>query len=296
MLIEHAQRELAAEQRDTTRPCKICAAPSPRFDVLDFEKFVSHTPYTRPMSGVPVIYRRCPACGFIFTNFFDSFTPAQWTEHVYNDGYAGVDPEFAAIRPAIDAMAVQSYFADMRASAVGLDFGGGNGRTAALLRTAGWAFDCFDPFGTDELHVDRLGRYNLCTAFEVLEHLTDPAASLGTLLGKATDGPLIVLIGTALTDGQVTEAHRLSWHYAGPRNGHISLYSRRSLQLLAGRFGLDYSNVSPSTHIMSRGHDIDELARRLRWGRIRMAIRRTLSALPARRPGTPGTARPPQSA
>jgi Methyltransferase domain len=275
-LIVHAQSQLAVEQHEAWRPCKICGEPSRRFDMLDFEKFVSYAPYSRALSCVPVVYRRCDACGFIFTSFFDSFSPAQWSEHIYNDEYRVVDGEFEEIRPAVDAKVVQAYFGDLRSQAIGLDFGGGNGRTARLLRESGWTFDCFDPFGVDELKPDRVGRYNLCTAFEVLEHLPRPVDSISTLLQKASDGPLMFMIGTALTDGQVNEATRLAWFYAGPRNGHISLFSRRSLQWLAQRFGLEYSNVSPSTHILSRGHDPAMIVRRLRTGRMKMLVRRKI--------------------
>ena len=275
-LAAHAREQLAREQRDTFRPCKICGEQSHRFDMLDFEKFVSHTPYTRPMSLVPVVYRRCVGCGFIFTSFFDSFTPAQWSNYVYNEGYNEVDGEFLQIRPAVDAQAVQSYFGDLRTTAIGLDFGGGNGRTAELLRRAGWAFDCFDPFGANELKAERVGAYNFCTAFEVLEHLPNPVVALGQVLAHATSGPLIFMISTALTDAQVTEATRLNWFYAGPRNGHISLFSRRSLQLLAAQHRLDYSNLGRGTHIMSRGKDVSSMTSRLRFGRIRMAVRRRL--------------------
>ncbi len=276
-LAEYAVEQLALEQKARLRACKICRSPSSRFDMLDFEKFVSPTPFTRSLSCVPVIYWRCSQCRFIFTAFFDRFTPSLWSRHVYNDQYHVVDGEFAEIRPSLDAKAVQSYFPDLKDTAIGLDFGGGHGRTAQLLRDSGWTYDCHDPFGVDELQPERIGRYNLCTAFEVLEHLPDPVASLRTLLTNATPGPLILLVGTAVTDGSVSEATRLAWSYAGPRNGHISLFSRRSLEVLADQLGLLYTSCSPSTHALSRGHDPRALRRRLWRGRIRLLLRRKLS-------------------
>jgi Methyltransferase domain len=275
-LAAHARDQLVVEQNDTARACKICGGTAHRFDIVDFEKFVSHTPYTRPMSGVPVLYRKCQSCGFIFTSFFDTFTPAQWGEHVYNDEYKVVDGEFESIRPAYDAKAVRSYLGDLKAGAIGLDFGGGNGRTASLLRAAGWKFDCYDPFGLDDLKAERIGRYNLCTAFEVFEHLPEPSKTLAMVLEHTAPGPLLFMVGTALTDGHVTEANRLNWFYAGPRNGHISLFSRKALQLLAEQHGLELTSVAQCMHFMSRGHDPKALARRLKIGRVRLAIERRL--------------------
>jgi len=276
----HAAREAEREQREAECSCKICGALSVRFDMLDFERSVSATPFDRAPSVVPVVYRRCAACGFIFTRFFDAFTPADWAAHIYNDGYADVDPEFARVRPLVNAGVVDAYFKDLRSSAVGLDFGGGNGNTAAALRRAGWAYDCFDPFGANELREDRRGRYDLCSAFEVFEHLPDPAASLRMVLDVTTPGALAIVIGTWLNDAEANGRLRLAgWVYAGPRNGHISLYSRRSLELLATQVGLDFSSLNAKTHIMSRGHDTDALLRRLRWGRYRAAAARMLKRL-----------------
>ncbi len=47
----------------------------------------------------------------------------------------------------------------------------------------------------------------------------------------------IVIFSTLLSDGNVAERQRLTWWYASPRNGHISLYSRDSLEHLAARGG-----------------------------------------------------------
>jgi hypothetical protein len=91
------------------------------FDTLDFNR--SANAARRPAVGILVVYRRCGSCGFVFTRTFDDFVREDWTVHVYNDGYAKVDPEFAQARPLRNARAVQSYFAARRRSAVGLDFG-----------------------------------------------------------------------------------------------------------------------------------------------------------------------------
>jgi hypothetical protein len=44
----------------------------------------------------------------------------------------------------------------------------------------------------------------------------------------------------------------LSWWYVGPRNGHVSLYSRRALGLLFEKAGLRLVSFSELVHIAYR--------------------------------------------
>jgi hypothetical protein len=276
---------LQEEQGAAEVECKICLGGSTRFDLLDFERSATDSPHRAPPSGIPVIYRKCQKCGFIFSRFFDSFTPAEWREHVYNDDYIRIDPEFEGDRPARTARAVQAYFGSMRESAIGLDYGGGNGLTASHLRNANWNFDCYDPFGLDETKAEKLAKYNFCISFETFEHFPDPIASMQTLLAKVTRGPLLIFVVTWLNDSSVSEAGRLgNWVYAGPRNGHISLYSRAAMRILANRFGLELTSIHDKGHLMSRGHDCADLKKRMRWGRYRNVAQRLLRAVTAASP------------
>jgi hypothetical protein len=44
----------------------------------------------------------------------------------------------------------------------------------------------------------------------------------------------------------------MTWWYIGPRNGHISLHSKKSLQLLWERFGCVVESVNEDVHMASR--------------------------------------------
>jgi hypothetical protein len=68
---------------------------------------------------------------------------------------------------------------------------------------------------------------------------------LGTLL--ADDG--IIVFSTLLSDGQIKPNQRLSWWYAAPRNGHISLFSRKGLDTLAHKYGFRAGSFSSGFHV-----------------------------------------------
>ena len=104
------------------------------------------------------------------------------------------------------------------------------------------------------------GFYNVCSAFEVFEHLPNPVATIKQICDKCSSDKLIILIGTGSHDLFVNEQKRLSWWYAAPRNGHISLYSRVTLKLIGDMFGLSYISFSSGTHLLFRGWAKAEVA------------------------------------
>src|SRR6266567_4837600 len=115
--------------------CKICGSPALPFDVVDFWKFCSeHDCYSMGTSGIPVTYFRCIRCGFIFTTFFDDWSPEDFLTYIYNDDYARIDGEYKEIRPARDATAMAHRLAGISSDLRMLDYGSGSGAFAATLR------------------------------------------------------------------------------------------------------------------------------------------------------------------
>ncbi len=218
-----------------------------------FAKTCHANKYPFGLRLIPVAYRKCERCGFIFTSFADSFTGEQWRRFIYNDEYIQADPEYLEDRPRKNARELAIFLAGKKKTTLALDYGGGNGLTARLMRERGWAFDSYDPFGNVEMEAGRSRRYDFCSAIEVFEHTPDPVASLNELLGLCSPNRLIIYVGTSVHDGVVSSASRLSWWYAAPRNGHISLFSRESLRLLAARHDLTYTQFNRGTHLFTRG-------------------------------------------
>jgi len=278
-LFEYAMQRLRLNRHSLPISCKICDGPTTLFDLVDFNKSCADSQYPLGLCAIPVAYRKCTNCQFISTDFFEGFTEEQWRMYIYNDDYIKVDPDYQSTRPFLNAVEISSLLAGMKDRIVGLDFGGGNGTTAKLLRENGWCFDSYDPFGQTDVSPERVGRYNFCSAIEVFEHLQDPVGALREIIEKSTPERLIILIGTQVSDGFVSEQSRLSWWYAAPRNGHASLYSRKALTILGEKFGLKYSCARGYPHLLTRGFGKAEAHALLLRGKLRRRFRQALARM-----------------
>jgi hypothetical protein len=56
--------------------------------------------------AVPVYYRRCAECKFLFTDAFDDWSIEEFKTHIYNDDYKLIDPEYESARARGNADAV----------------------------------------------------------------------------------------------------------------------------------------------------------------------------------------------
>jgi SAM-dependent methyltransferase len=231
-------------------PCKCCGAVALLYGVVDFHKNCEiYRRRVLDLSGIPVYYHRCPVCQFIFTTAFDHFTSDDFQSYIYNKEYLQVDPDYPEARPRSNAAFLSSLFSVVRPRRI-LDYGGGNGTLAESLRAAGFAqVNTYDPFVPR--HAERpAGRFDCVVSFEVVEHSTDPARSFADLNDSLMD-PGLILFSTLLQPADIDQ-QGLNWWYAGPRNGHVSLYSRASLAKVVRRFGLKLGSFSESMHVLYR--------------------------------------------
>ena len=130
-----------------------------------------------------------------------------------------------------------------------LDYGGGNGRFAELMRAADFRCETYDPF-SPAFRARPTRRFNLITCFETLEHMPDPVAGAADIVSLLADDAAILF--ATLAQPADFAAVGLGWWYIGPRNGHVTLHSRESLGRLWGRFGLRVTSFSDNTHLAAR--------------------------------------------
>ncbi len=229
--------------------CEICGAPAMFLDAVDFNKScLEEFGIYLPRSGKIVDYFLCDGCGFCFAPEFQSWTLAEFSEEIYNDDYVNVDPEYVSDRPSGSARDFHRLYGAQLHRIRHLDYGGGSGLMSKILRDHGWDSQSYDPVVEPEKDVAGLGAFNLITAIEVFEHVPDVNA-LADRLAQLCAPEGAIIFTTFCSDGQIARGKPLSWWYAAPRNGHISLYSQESLSILMRKRGMTCVSKSPMFHM-----------------------------------------------
>lgn len=245
-------------------PCKICQAPARPFGVADLNRSCADRPLpTLPITGVPIYYHRCAACGFVFTTAFDDWSDDDFARHVYNEDYVLIDPDYVERRPKAHAGIIAAMFAEHRDGLAVLDYGGGNGLLARTLEAHGFAIaQTYDPFGAGRNEKpDR--RFDMVTCFEAMEHATDPDALVQSLAGLVEENGIILF--STLTQTAEFHAWGMAWWYIAPRNGHVSIFSPGALQRVWGRHGFALGSFDDGWHVAFR--EMPDFARHLLGGR-----------------------------
>ena len=233
-------------------PCPICEGTCFQLDVVDFNKSCEESRGKHlPLAGVPIYYSLCEQCGFCFAPEFSQWQLEDFEKKIYNSEYVQVDPDYLDVRPRANANSLIGAFGDRGTRIQHLDYGGGSGLLSEILRKSAWKSTSYDPFVDRGISLENLGKFDLITAYEVFEHVPDVRqliSNLSSLL--AQDG--VVLFSTLLSDGNLGPRQRISWWYASPRNGHISLFSRKSLTVLGAKKGFHFASFSPGFHVFWR--------------------------------------------
>jgi 2-polyprenyl-6-hydroxyphenyl methylase/3-demethylubiquinone-9 3-methyltransferase len=281
-MIDDTLIKYAVGFQSTYKPgaCEVCGGKTQTLDVLDFSRHCERVPHRRGVSGIPVYYERCVDCEFVFTRFFDAFTPRMWTDYIYNPEYDEIDPDYISKRPHQNAgYAPRALAKFWKPGSKGCDFGGGNGLFARLMSNSGMAFTSIDPYGTNQGH-DTGQRYQAITAFEVLEHVVDPVSTLRSITNLGDPDGFFVLASTFAVPKTVRPGQLATWWYAAPRNGHVSLYSTGAFKVLAHQNGLTYLEVTPKTHLFGHNADLKALRRAIRIAKVVERLTRPFRSQP----------------
>jgi hypothetical protein len=194
-----------------------------------------------------VAYYQCGTCGFVQTD-----EPA-WLAEAYAEAINRSDVGIVRrnLTLAVQSSVIIAAFFDPHQKFI--DFGGGYGLLVRLMRDRGYDFYHFDAHCANlfarGLDADAVGsgQYELLTAFEVFEHLPDPAAAVGSMLSYSSS----ILFSTELVSVPAPQPD--AWWYYGLDHGqHISFFTPESLRILAGRFGLNLYTNNRSLHLLTR--------------------------------------------
>jgi len=247
-------REMKQFRKDTSRArqivkCPVCGSDALFLDAVDFNKSCEEAKgILFPPSGISVEYYLCDQCGFCFPPELHAWSFDDFARLIYNNEYELVDPDYKFTRPIASANFIEQLFGAHIHEIRHLDYGGGSGLTSQTLRKSGWNSHTYDPFVDQDVNPDELGNFDLVTAFEVFEHVSD-VAYLFDNLKKLCDAQGLILFSTFLSDGYIARSQKLDWWYASPRNGHISLFSQRSLSTMMSQRNLKLVSLSPNLHM-----------------------------------------------
>lgn len=231
--------------------CDICGNQAFLCGVVDFNKScLAQAGTILPLAGIPVYYRACRTCGFLSCDSFRHWGPAEFKAHIYNEDYAQVDPDYAEARPQVNFAVTDYCFAKFKEKVSILDYGGGNGLCAEKLRAAGYSAQSYDPFV--ETDVAPAARFDIVTAFEVVEHANDQNRLVEDMARWLKEEG-VILFSTHPQPEDFDPFKTMSWWYVGPRNGHVSIHTPRSLSKLFEKFGFSLVSLNKVLHAAYRG-------------------------------------------
>ena len=239
--------------------CKVCAASCQFFTAVDSGKHCNlQLPAVASGAGRPVQYYRCPECGFLFTDFLDTCTPTELKAEIYNDDYVKFDPLYPKIRPQTNARFLRAVLEQSFPAGEPprvLDYGAGNGLLSALVADD-FTIENYDALNAD-FNILPPGPIDVIFSAEVVEHMPFPKMFVNDW-SACLSGTGCVIFSTKLQPEDI-EVVRADWWYIGPRNGHVSLFSERSLQTLCGLAGLRFESLTEDWHIAYKDprHRID---------------------------------------
>lgn len=183
-----------------------------------------------------VAYFECEECGSAQTD-----TP-YWLDEAYADPGTGFDT--GACQRSVDSALAMSTALEL----IGftrddecLDYGAGTGIYARMMRDRGWNYFAHEkyafPYYMDKFRAQAEDRkWGMISAFEVFEHLANPADTLDLILRSAKD---YVFFTTELWERQGHD-----WSYLSPLQGHhIFFYSAKALEMAARKYRYEVHNL-----------------------------------------------------
>lgn len=211
--------------------CKIC------------EGVTDHVFKARILNKYDVDYYQCRHCDFVQTE------KPFWLEEAYKNpmnfsdtGIMHRNNKFSKI-----VTSLITLFFDRQKKF--LDYAGGYGVFTRIMRDIGFDFYWTDPYtqnllarGFEEGSKDQ---FQLITTFECFEHLDNPMEEISKMLARSKN----IIFSTELAPKPLPKVK--DWWYYGTEHGqHIAIYSTKSLEIIADKFGVNYYNIG-NLHLFS---------------------------------------------
>jgi 2-polyprenyl-3-methyl-5-hydroxy-6-metoxy-1,4-benzoquinol methylase len=226
---------VATQLNRSNSTCKICTT-----EVVNHDRGLLLQKYE-------VQFFRCPNCGFVVTE--EPF----WLPEAYATPITRSDVGYVSRNLAYSRMIKTIILLMFDPNARFIDFGGGYGMFVRLMRDLGFDFRWQDKFCENlfargfELGLNESGKFEVLTAFEVFEHLTDPLSALEEML-RLSDS---IVFSTNVVSNPPPLLS--AWEYYGLEHGqHIAFYSYSTLREIARRCDLRLFSYGGYVHLLTR--------------------------------------------
>jgi hypothetical protein len=203
-------------------------------------------------------YNVCSNCGYLFAE------DPRWLTEAYTSAIASTDTGLVRRNISISAkLACILYFClSERGDGRYVDIAGGYGMLTRLMRDCGFNFFWQDKYCSNLLaqgfeYSKEDGACRAVSAFEVLEHVTDPVEFVKGAMAEA--GADTIIFSTVLYEG--TPPDPASWWYYGFSTGqHIGFFQRKTLKVIALALDLNFYSTN-KIHIFSKRKISERLMR-----------------------------------
>lgn len=214
--------------------CKICDS-----EASNFSKAIILNKYE-------IDFFQCSNCGFIQTE------APFWLEEAYSTAIAPSDVGLVYRNIQLSKISSHIIFNFFNHEAKFIDYGAGYGLFVRMMRDAGFDFYWQDKFCQNifaqgfEAENQKHQSYELVTAFEVFEHLVNPLLEIKQILAYSRN----ILFSTELIPKSNPKPDEW-WYFSLGEGQHISLYTSKSISIIADKFNLKFYSNGSSLHLLT---------------------------------------------
>ena len=214
--------------------CRLCGA-----EAWDFG-------HLKMLHRVEVSYFRCTRCEYVQTE------QPHWLEAAYSSALSALDVGAVSRNKRFEVVTQAIIQAFLNSDGRYVDYGGGHGLFVRLMRDRGFDFLWSDKYAENLYargfeHAPSSGPLAGVTAFEVFEHLVDPAGEIAQMLAMAPN----LFFSTMLMPPSLPKPGEW-WYYVPETGQHVGIFAEASLRWVAREHGLHFNTNGVGLHLFSK--------------------------------------------
>ena len=194
-------------------------------------------------------YRVCDYCGYLFA------IEPHWLDEAYTSAIASIDTGLVKRNLSISGKLANLLYFGMHERGRGryVDIAGGYGMLTRMMRDYGFDFYWQDKYCSNLLsqgfeYIQDSSKYDAVTAFEVLEHVTNPVEFIKNTMSEINTDTII--FSTLLYEGAPPNPNEW-WYYAFQTGQHIGFFQKKTLERIGKKLNLNFYTAN-KIHILSK--------------------------------------------